>query len=182
MSAQAAAWLDQQRAAGRCAAILSTCNRFEVYWSGRHDLEPWLHRSLYAPGEWTRAQRLLDGTARRARGTSFRVAAGLDSQILGETEILGQVRRAHQAALDARTSSRELDAMFSSALAAGRRVRRETRVGRHQASVSSAAVNVALGEMPLAAMPHDCRTWGRRGGGRSAARAERAASGPGWSC
>ena len=151
-SAEAAAWLDQQRAAGRCAAILSTCNRFEVYWSGSHDLEPWLH-------EFVRARGVDPGTAvTRRNGEAcarhlFQVAAGLDSQILGETEILGQVRRAHQAALDARTSSRELDAMFSSALAAGRRVRRETRLGRHQASVSSAAVNVALGEMPRPRCP-----------------------------
>jgi glutamyl-tRNA reductase len=37
----AAAWLDEQRSAGRSAAILSTCNRFDVYWWGGHDLEPW---------------------------------------------------------------------------------------------------------------------------------------------
>ena len=78
----------------------------------------------------------------------YQVAAGLDSQILGETEILGQVRRAHQAALEAGASSRELDALFSGALAAGRRTRRETRLGKHPASVSAAAVEVAFAAMP----------------------------------
>ena len=150
--AEAAAWLDQQRAAGRCAAIVSTCNRFEVYWTGSYDLEPWFH-------ELARAREIEPGTAvvRRDGVASVRhlyqVAAGLDSQIVGETEILGQVRRAHQAALEAGTSSRELDAMFSGAIAAGRRVRRETRLGKHPASVSSAAVEVALAAMPQHGSP-----------------------------
>ena len=140
---EAGAWLQQQRMAGRSAAILSTCNRFEVYWSGRHDLQPWLH-------ELARARGIEPGTAVVRRDGAacvrhlYQVAAGLDSQIVGETEILGQVRRAHQAAREAGTSSRELDAIFSGALAAGRRVRRETRLGRHPASVASAAVEVAL--------------------------------------
>jgi len=150
--AEAAAWLDQQRAAGRCAAVLSTCNRFEVYWTGSYDLEPWFH-------ELARARGIEPGTAVvRRDGVAcvrhlYQVAAGLDSQIVGETEILGQVRRAHQAALEAGTSSRELDAMFSGAIAAGRRVRRETRLGKHPASVSSAAVEVALAAMPQHGSP-----------------------------
>jgi glutamyl-tRNA reductase len=73
----------------------------------------------------------------------FAVTAGLDSQILGETEILGQVRRAYDAARAAGTTTREMDSIFSAALSAGRRVRRETMLGRHPASVSSAAVEVA---------------------------------------
>jgi glutamyl-tRNA reductase len=72
----------------------------------------------------------------------FTVAAGLDSQILGETEILGQVRRAYDAGRAAGTTTREMDLIFSAALAAGRRVRRETILGRHPASVSSAAVDL----------------------------------------
>jgi glutamyl-tRNA reductase len=150
--AEAAAWLDQQRAAGRCAAILSTCNRFEVYWTGSSDLEPWFH-------ELARTRGIEPGTAVvRRDGVAcvrhlYQVAAGLDSQIVGETEILGQVRRAHQAALEAGTSSRELDAMFSGALAAGRRTRRETRLGKHPASVSAAAVEVAFAAMPQQGSP-----------------------------
>ena len=150
--AEATAWLDQQRAAGRSAAILSTCNRFEVYWTGSYDLEPWFH-------ELARAGGIEPGTAVvRRDGVAcvrhlYHVAAGLDSQIVGETEILGQVRRAQQAALGAGTSSRELDGMFSGAIAAGRRVRRETRLGKHPASVSSAAVEVALATLPQPGSP-----------------------------
>jgi glutamyl-tRNA reductase len=73
----------------------------------------------------------------------FRVAAGLDSQILGETEILGQVRRAYEAARSAGSTTREMDLIFSAALAAGRRVRRDTLLGRHPSSVASAAVELA---------------------------------------
>jgi glutamyl-tRNA reductase len=74
----------------------------------------------------------------------FRVSAGLDSQILGETEILGQVRRAYDAARAAGTTTREMDLIFSAALSAGRRVRQETLLGRHPASVSSAAVDLVV--------------------------------------
>ncbi len=72
----------------------------------------------------------------------FIVTAGLDSQILGETEILGQVRRAYDTASAAGTTTRDMDLIFSAALAAGRRVRAETPLGRHPASVSSAAVEL----------------------------------------
>jgi glutamyl-tRNA reductase len=89
---------------------------------------------------------------------------------VGETEILRQVRRAHQAAREAGTSSRELDAMFSGAIVAGRRVRRETRLGKHPASVSSAAVEVALAAMPQ----HESLTVMILGAGEVAAGAVRA--------
>lgn len=150
--AEAAAWLDEQRSAGRCAAILSTCNRFEVYWWGGHDLEPWfraLTRERGADPGMTVARRDSAACVRHL----YQVAAGLDSQILGETEILGQVRRTHQAALQARASSRELDALFSGAVAAGRRTRRETRLGKHPASVSAAAVEVAFAALPQQRSP-----------------------------
>ncbi len=72
----------------------------------------------------------------------FTVAAGLDSQVLGETEILGQVRRAYDLARAAGTTTREMDLIFSAALSAGRKVRSETLLGRHPSSVSSAAVDL----------------------------------------
>jgi glutamyl-tRNA reductase len=144
--AETAAWLDRQRAASSSTAILSTCNRFEIYWSGSADLEPSFRafireRDVELGATLTR----LDGEASVRH--LFSVAAGLDSQILGETEILGQVRRAHQAAQAAGTHGQELDAVFRGAIAAGRRVRRETTLGKHPASVSSAAVDVALATM-----------------------------------
>ena len=140
IEAEVISWLERQAAAGRSTAVLSTCNRFEIYWSGGDDLEPWFREFARGHGvELDNAVNRLDGEA--AVRHLFSVAAGLESQILGETEILGQVRRAH---LVAGTQGRDIDAVFRAAIAAGRRVRRETALGRHPASVSSAAVDVAL--------------------------------------
>ncbi|HKU62110.1 MAG TPA: glutamyl-tRNA reductase [Gemmatimonadales bacterium] len=141
-SAEAEAWLAAERLAGRSAVLLSTCNRCELYWTGEHDLGEWFEDFTRARGgERIRATTRLDGSA--AVRHLYTVAAGLDSQILGEREILGQVRRAYQTAKAAGTIDRVLDAVFVGALTAGRRVRRETMLGRHPASVSSAAVDVA---------------------------------------
>lgn len=138
--------MEARRQAGRSAVILSTCNRFEIYWSGDDDVEPWFRELARARGvDVTTVLTRLDGAA--AARHLFGVAAGLDSQILGETEILGQVRRAHRAAETSGTITRELDAVFCAAIAAGRRVRRETPLGHHPASVSSAAVDVGLEAM-----------------------------------
>jgi glutamyl-tRNA reductase len=140
-----AAVLAREQAAGRSALLLFTCNRCELYWDGGLDREPWFR-------ELARARNVsLNGELVRRDGHEavrhlFTVAAGLDSQILGETEILGQVRRAYDAARAAGTTTRSMDAVFSGALAAGRRVRRETMLGRHPASVSSAAVELAARE------------------------------------
>jgi glutamyl-tRNA reductase len=139
---EAEAWLEAERLAGRSAVLLSTCNRCEVYWSGDHDLDRWFQDFARARGaDQHHAVTRLDGSA--AVRHLYSVAAGLDSQILGEHEILGQVRRAYQSARAAGTTDRLLDAVFVGALNAGRRVRRETMLGRHPTSVSSAAVDVA---------------------------------------
>lgn len=139
--AESAALLEKQRRAGRTSLLLSTCNRCELYWSGPDDMEPWFRGLTAARGAALQRPFLRhDGVA--AIRHLFTVAAGLDSQILGETEILGQVRRAYDAARAAGTTTRELDLIFSAALSAGRRVRHETVLGRHPASVSSAAVDL----------------------------------------
>lgn len=143
--AELAAVLEHEHGAGRSALLLFTCNRCELYWCGPHDYESWFRnlaraRGLTLTGEIAR----LDGE--EAVRHLFIVAAGLDSQILGETEILGQIRRAYDVGRAAGTTTREMDAIFSAALSAGRRVRRETMLGRHPASVSSAAVELVAGE------------------------------------
>jgi glutamyl-tRNA reductase len=121
--------------------LLSTCNRCEYYWSGNQDGEAWLQRLAQTRGTTLPAV-LTRHSGEAAVRHLFTVAAGLDSQVLGETEILGQVRRAYDAARAAGTTTREMDLILSAAMAAGRRVRRETMLGRHPASVSSAAVNL----------------------------------------
>ncbi len=136
------AWLQGQAAAGSTALLLSTCNRCEIYWTGDLDLEAWFRDFSLSRGANV-ADSLLRLDGDEAIRHLFTVTAGLDSQILGETEIMGQVRRAYDAARAAGTTNRMLDLVFSAALVAGRRVRRETMLGRHPGSVSSAAVDVA---------------------------------------
>lgn len=139
--ADTAALLQRSRLAGQTAIVLSTCNRVEYYWTGEQDGDAWLRSLARARGADAVSNLVrLDGTA--AIRHLFVVAAGLDSQVLGETEILGQVRRAYDAARAEGTTTREMDLIFSAALSAGRRVRRETVLGRHPASVSSAAVGL----------------------------------------
>jgi glutamyl-tRNA reductase len=139
--AETTALLEGQLKAGRSSLLLSTCNRCELYWSGDEDLEPWFRRIAKGAGSAV-GPRLLRYDGLAAVRHLFMVTAGLDSQILGETEILGQVRRAYDLARAAGTTSRDMDLILSAALAAGRRVRCETFLGHHPASVSSAAVDL----------------------------------------
>jgi glutamyl-tRNA reductase len=130
-------------AAGRSLVILSTCNRLEFYWWGDSDQETEFRdfaterRVAIDPALVYRR----DGEA--AVRHLFSVASGLDSQVMGELEILGQVRRAHHLAAAAGASRWEIDLTFAAAAAAGRRARRDTVLGRHPASVSDSAVQHA---------------------------------------
>jgi glutamyl-tRNA reductase len=118
--------------------VLSTCNRTELYLAGGEGAEERALAILTGlAGEEcdelaSALYRLQDGAAELHL---FRVAAGLDSSVPGEGEILGQVR----AALEAGTAGPFLDRLFRQALRAGRRVRVETAIGESPASVPSAA-------------------------------------------
>jgi glutamyl-tRNA reductase len=127
------------------SAIVATCNRFELYVSGSH--EP--ARLLDFIEELTGADRPTidrhfhvhhDSDALRHL---YRVAAGLDSMVLGESEILGQVRSSFSAADDAGVDDAILVRLFHGAIRAGRRARHETAIGHHALSVSSIAVKQA---------------------------------------
>jgi glutamyl-tRNA reductase len=145
--ADVTALLAQERLAGRSGLVLSTCNRTEFYWSGGHDMEPWFRELARERGaDVAGALNRFDGGA--AVRHLFTVVAGLDSQILGESEILRQVRRASELSRAAGTTSRDMEMIFGAATAAGRRVRRETTLGRHPASVSSAAVGLGISLAP----------------------------------
>lgn len=129
------------------AVILSTCNRTEFYTlvhNGAPQAEwtPFLE-GLY-PLEAASNQRYFyhhegDGAARHL----FRVAAGLDSMLVGESQVLGQVRTAYSVAVSARTVHNPLSRLFHEALRVGKRARTETRLSRNELSVSSAAVRLA---------------------------------------
>ena len=106
--AEVAAWLQVQAAAGSTALLLSTCNRCEIYWTGGPDLEAWFRDFALTRGApLGEALLRLDGEA--AVRHLFDVVAGLDSQVLGEAEVLGQVRRAYDAARSAGTTNRLID-------------------------------------------------------------------------
>jgi glutamyl-tRNA reductase len=126
------------------AMALSTCNRMEVYVAAADPdaaqgavLRVLARRAGVAPAALREhAYVLRDAEAARHL---FAVAGGLDSMVLGETQILGQLRRAHAAG----TSGPLLDRLVRDGLAAARRIREQTAVGRAGVSVSSAAVELA---------------------------------------
>ncbi len=143
-------WRDGAVGAHAELAVLSTCNRFELYLAVHDDaagnmkaallgyaghicgippagLEPYVNYSAD-----------LDATLHLCR-----VAAGLDSMVLGEPQILGQVSDAFESAVRARTSGAVLATAFRAAIRAGRRARTETSIGQNPASVGSVAVRMA---------------------------------------
>ncbi|GAA3917211.1 glutamyl-tRNA reductase [Luteimonas lutimaris] len=128
----------------REVALLSTCNRTELYAVAEGDgnaLVEWLathpsgsdelHAYLY---------RHQDGDAARHL---FRVATGLDSLVLGEPQILGQVKHAWSLARGAGTLGGQLDRLFQHAFVTAKRARTETRIGNSPVSVASVAVRLA---------------------------------------
>jgi glutamyl-tRNA reductase len=128
------------------AAILSTCNRTEIYCASvGHDIEPtieWLaHSRGVAPGLLRHhAYTLQDGQAARH---AFRVASGLDSMVLGEAQILGQLKDAVRAADQAGALGTTLNQLFQRSFAVAKEVRSSTEVGAHSISMAAAAVRLA---------------------------------------
>jgi glutamyl-tRNA reductase len=132
----------------REAALLSTCNRVEIYAAVDKDGD-------------RAARGLAEALARRAGVTSlelgahlyerrdaeavahlFRVASSLDSLVLGEPQILGQTKQAHEAAVQHGTAGVVLNACFQRAFRVARRVRRDTEIARNPVSVSSVAIEL----------------------------------------
>ena len=130
------------------AVVISTCNRTEVYCvagdpvaaesavlgllAAHAGIRPTeLADVIYSPRNCDAARQL------------FRVSSGLESMIVGEAEVQGQVRRAHEAALAAGTAGPMTNRLFGAALQTGKRVRTETAIGTGAASISSVAVDLA---------------------------------------
>jgi glutamyl-tRNA reductase len=129
----------------RETVIVSTCNRTELYCvtetSGPRELGDWLqryhglgtslHHSLYHHDE------------QKAVEHAFSVASGLDSMVLGEPQILGQLKDAYRVAQESGTTGPVLNRLFQSAFSVAKRVRTETKIGANAVSVASAAVAMA---------------------------------------
>jgi glutamyl-tRNA reductase len=131
------------------AVVISTCNRTEVYLvvgdpvraesdvlgllARRAEIRPTeLADAIYSPRNCDAARQL------------YRVTAGLESMIIGEAEIQGQVRRAHETAMRVGATGPLSNRLFAAALTTGKRVRSETDIGSSRVSVPSVAVDLAL--------------------------------------
>ncbi|MDX6682981.1 MAG: glutamyl-tRNA reductase, partial [Solirubrobacteraceae bacterium] len=131
------------------AVVISTCNRTELtlvvgdpvlaesgvlgLLAQRAHVRPTeLAERIYSPRNCDAARQL------------FRVCSGLESMIVGEAEIQGQVKRAYEVALAAGTTGPLTNRLFTAALLTGKRVRSETSIGLGRASISSVAVDLAM--------------------------------------
>jgi glutamyl-tRNA reductase len=132
-------WVGSQERVEECA-VLKTCNRVEIYVVSE------------------RGEKVLFDLAKKARVSSriidfhdhdesllhlLRLASGLESMIIGEDQILGQMKELMQMAARAGTTGWMLDTAFKKAIAVGKRVRKETRINERSVSVGSAAVDLA---------------------------------------
>ncbi len=148
-------WVMSQDRVEECA-VLKTCNRVEVY--------------VVAP----RGEKVLFDLAKKARVSSriidfhdhdesllhlLRLASGLESMIIGEDQILGQMKELTQIAMKAGTTGWMLETAFKKAIQVGKRVRKETRINERSVSVGSAAVDLAeeiLGDLKGKSYPGHC--------------------------
>ena len=124
--------------------ILSTCNRTEVYWAGSAsgaELSKWLER--HHGNNLDLASSLYVHQEQRAVEHAFSVASGLDSMVLGEAQILGQLKDAYRVAQEAGSTGPALNKLFQAAFSAAKRVRSETRIGENAVSIASATVSLA---------------------------------------
>jgi len=136
----------------REAVVLSTCNRTEVYavvsdvQAGLKEIE-----SFFLATQTIADHEALKPNFKLLREDAalhlFRVASGLDSMVLGEGQIMAQVKEALQAAQTTGTAGTLLDQLFKLALGCGKRVRSETSLGRRAVSISSAAVELLRGRL-----------------------------------
>ena len=127
--------------------IVSTCNRVEIYGAGAqpggviraiddflhrfHELESRFEKEIYRFEEPRSVEHL------------FRVVSGLDSMVLGETEILGQVKKAYDQALSSKTTGKALNQLFQRAFQVAKKIRSQTVITRGSVSVASVAVELA---------------------------------------
>lgn len=132
----------------REGVILSTCNRLEVYAlvenfdKARQSIIDFLGRSRGLPAE-AFADYLYVRHNEHAVRHLLRVSAGLDSMVLGEPQILGQITTAFEAALSQRAAGTVLSALVRAAIHTGKRARTETAIGINASSISSVAANLA---------------------------------------
>ncbi|MEM1438989.1 MAG: glutamyl-tRNA reductase [Pseudomonadota bacterium] len=125
--------------------VLSTCNRTEIYWAGsaepRKDIIDLLERSEHTGTGFRDA--LFDRQGTEAAEHLFRVACGLDSMVLGETQITGQLKEAYRRSREHGACGAHLGRVFEQAFSIAKKVRTNTDIGASPVSVAYAAVRLA---------------------------------------
>ena len=131
------------------AAIVSTCNRTEIYCGTRTGnvkadaaVVDWMHSHLDL-GAHRVDDYLFQHSDREAVHHLMRVASGLDSMVLGEPQILGQIKRAYRGASEAGTVGHALSPLFQSVFSVAKQVRTDTAIGSSPVSVAFAAVSLS---------------------------------------
>ncbi len=130
------------------AAIISTCNRTELYCEvnhideGKEEILSWLNNFHNLSSDDTQPY-IYDHLDNSVVRHIFRVACGLDSMVLGEPQILGQLKSAYQDAVQADTLGRNLNQLFQRAFSVAKKVRTNTAIGTNPVSVASAAVSLS---------------------------------------
>ncbi|MEN7343283.1 MAG: glutamyl-tRNA reductase [Pseudomonadota bacterium] len=127
------------------AIILSTCNRTEIYWAGNQQpvaaITDLLEQSQHTGSGFREC--LFSLNDREAARHLFRVASGLDSMVLGETQITGQLKNAYRLAHDQGAAGAHLSRIFEHAFSIAKKVRTDTEIGASPVSVAYAAVRLA---------------------------------------
>lgn len=132
------------------AAILSTCNRTEVYCEtpqSDHELIPWLAEQSGVDANELHEHLYLHTDA-AATQHAMRVACGLDSMMLGEPQILGQMKQAYHHACNAGTMGPQLRNLFRHVFTASKRIRTDTGIGVNPVSIAFAAVDMIEQALP----------------------------------
>ncbi len=133
----------------REAVMLSTCNRLEIYAeledyeAGVEQLKSFLKNFRHGDVQHDMSSYMYKLLGSQATDHLFRVATGLDSMLIGEAEILGQVKDAYIQAQKARSLGKTLHALFREALGAGKEARSQTHIGGDSVSIATAAIELA---------------------------------------
>src|SRR5210317_1004003 len=126
--------------------VVSTCNRTEIYSIGQHDSGALVQAWLQDKGGLSDAEMQTHCYVRereQAVRHLFRVAGGLESLVLGESQIVGQLKESWQMAHEAGGVGKVLDRLFQHAFATGKTIRSKTRIGEHPVSVAYTTVMLA---------------------------------------
>ncbi|MGD9021094.1 MAG: glutamyl-tRNA reductase, partial [Lysobacterales bacterium] len=126
--------------------LVSTCNRTEIYSVGTSESCTQVRQWLQAKGHLSDAEMQAHCYVREREHAVrhlFRVAGGLESLVLGESQILGQLKEAWQMAHDTGGVGKVLDRLFQHAFATGKNIRSKTRIGEHPVSVAYTTVMLA---------------------------------------